>query len=143
MSYYVKNGDSMEPSEQLLEAERVVDEKLKVFRDKKTSFLDTLSKSSILICSPDPSSFAKQAKRAGFMVFVARDSKEFLEIMNKMKVQNVIIDLNTPGVETLRRYTNGSTHVIVGRDGGILKNLIDDNASVLPPEALKFLGTAG
>lgn len=92
--------------------------KVRVHREKA---LTAMEGNTILVCDSnigDRLLISENLKKAGYLVFVATNSKECEKILRSIPVKAVIVDTKFQGLEVIRKV-NGSTKVILSGDPGV------------------------
>lgn len=120
--YYTTTSDGqMMPSAKMVKQDREREEAMKKVHSHRKKALTSLEENAVLVCDPnieDRRIISDNLKKAGYLVFVAKDCKECEKILESIPVKAVIVDTRFEGLEVIRKV-NGSTKVILSGDPGI------------------------
>ncbi|KKN17339.1 hypothetical protein LCGC14_0966900 [marine sediment metagenome] len=121
-SYYTSTSDGqMMPSAKLVKQDLEREEAMTKIRVHREKALTAMEGNTILVCDSDIEDrllISENLKRAGYLVFVAKDCKECEKILRSIPIKAVIVDTKFQGLEIIRKV-NGSTKIILSGDPGI------------------------
>lgn len=120
--YYTRTSDGqVMPSAKLAKQEEEREEAMERVRGHRRKALTNMEENAVLVCDPDIKDrllISDNLKKAGYLVFVAKDARECEKILKSIPVKAVIVDTKFQGLEVIRKV-NGSTKIILSGDPGV------------------------
>ncbi len=121
-SYLTSTSDGqIMPSAKLVKQDMEREEAMTKVRGHREKALTAMEGNTILVCDSDIKDrllISENLKKAGYLVFVAKDCKECEKILRSIPITAVIVDTKFEGLEIIRKV-NGSTKVILSGDPSI------------------------
>lgn len=121
--YYTRTSDGqVMPSAKLAKQEEEREEAMERVRGHRRKALTNMEENAVLVCDPDIEDrllISENLKKAGYLVFVARNCKECEKILGSIPVKAVIVDTKFEGLEVIRSL-NGSIKIILSGDPSVI-----------------------
>lgn len=128
--YYMQTSSGeMLPSSKLKRQDEEREEAMQKVRAHRTKALDEFSNNTVLICGTDIKDrlqISENLKKDGYVVFVARNASECEKIMSSIPLKAIILDVDFPGVEIIKKISGNGTKLIISGDPNIVRSAFPD-----------------